>query len=512
MKRILLLFVVAFISQALCSQRFINTGIKVPVVPDEKITIFFDRPVRQWDGFGINYVEACQTRDYSKFKQDYSGFSFATPETRELIMELIFGEDGLRPALTKMFLDPFHEGMTRSGNDNDDPMKINMDKFDHLTSTAWMRYFNREGLKMMKQWGGSLTGIVTLYGSPPWMTSQKYILGRDLDPAEKYELAEYLVSWAKYLTDEEGIPIRYVSLHNEGDAYYRWPRDGSNPGEDHRDYNMFWPPEQVADMIKVVRKVLDTNDMDDVSVTPGETQTWYRFDMWGYADAIVSDKQSLDALGLITSHSFAVLDIPNSVYYGDYRSIGQDMIQSKRPELKVWVTSRPWTDGIVFLDNIRRDIYESKANGVIPWALISGAKQWLDSDGSYTDGSMDKAFLIKEDGSLVVHDQYYFYKQVTRAGQPGMNVVRINSFDPSIRVIAFASNNSGHPDSFVIINKSDEEKEIEIRIEGTNLTGFRAYRTSEKEKYRNTGLYKTDENDIISYSAPSGSVTTFFAE
>jgi hypothetical protein len=114
MKRILLLLGVVFTSQALFSQRFINTGIKVPVVPDEKITIFFDRPVRQWDGFGVNYVEACQTRDYSRFKQDYSGFSFATTETRERIMELTFGEDGLKPGLTKMFVDPFHEGMTRS--------------------------------------------------------------------------------------------------------------------------------------------------------------------------------------------------------------------------------------------------------------------------------------------------------------------------------------------------------------------------------------------------------------
>jgi hypothetical protein len=252
--------------------------------------------------------------------------------------------------------------------------------------------------------------------------------------------------------------------------------------------------------------------MNDVYVTPGETQTWYRFDMWGYADAIISDPESLAGLGLITSHSFAVTDIPNSVYYGDYRSVGQDMIRSKRPDLKVWVTSRPWTDGITFLDNIRRDIYEAKANGLIPWALISGARQWLESDGTYADGSMDKAFLIKEDGSLVIHDQYYFYKQVTRAGQPGMSVVRINSFDPSIGVIAFASNNSGHPDSFVIINKSDEVREIEIRLEGTNKNRFTAYRTSDKEKYQNLGLYKTDENNIIHYTAPSGSATTFFAD
>ena len=30
---------------------------------------------------------------------------------------MIFGKDGLQPGLTKMFLDPFHEGTTKEGND-----------------------------------------------------------------------------------------------------------------------------------------------------------------------------------------------------------------------------------------------------------------------------------------------------------------------------------------------------------------------------------------------------------
>ena len=48
------------------SQRFLNSGIKVKVVPDEKININFDRNLRKWDGFGINYIEACETHTFSK--------------------------------------------------------------------------------------------------------------------------------------------------------------------------------------------------------------------------------------------------------------------------------------------------------------------------------------------------------------------------------------------------------------------------------------------------------------
>ena len=491
------------------AQRYLNSGIEVKVVPDEKITIHFDRHLRHWDGFGVNYVEACQTRDYSKFEQDYSGFSFATEETKGEIMDLIFGEDGLRPGITKMFLDPFHEGMTKDGNDNDDPMTIDLTGFDHTTTTVNMRYFNREGRKMMKQWGGDFQTIVTLYGPAPWMTRQKYLLGRDLDPAEKYELAEYMASWAKYLNEIEDIPVKYISFHNEGDAYYRWPRDGSNPGEDHRDYNMYWPPEQVVEFLKITREVFNANGMDNVGLSPGETQTWFRFDQWGYATSIVHDQEAMDNLDIMTSHSFAFLDDPQSVYYGDYRSIGQDLIHSKRPDVPVWVTSRPWTDGPDYIENLRRDIYESKANGIIPWALIAGDKQWLGSDGTYMDGSMDKAFQIHEDGSLNISSSYYYYKQITRAGQPGMQVAEVTNYDPALGAIAFAGATSEHQNVFLVINKSEKEKKVEITVQGNQANQFYAYRTSPSENYIALNQIHL-KNGILTYTCPARSVTTFY--
>jgi O-glycosyl hydrolase len=491
-------------------QRYPNTGIRVKVVPDEIIHIHFNHSLRPWHGFGVNYVEAAQTRDYNLFPQDFSGFSMTTEQTREKVMHMIFGEDGLRPGLTKMFLDPFHEGNSKSNNDNDDPLSINLEGYDHETTTKWMRYFNQEGLRLMKRWGGSFQTMVTLYGPAPWMTRQKYVLGRDLDPDESYELAEYMASWAKFLTEKAGIDVRYISFHNEGDAYYRWPRDGSNPGEDHRDYNMYWPPEQVVDFLKITRKVLDANGMQMIGLAPGETQTWYRFDQWGYAGAIVSDEEALQNLELITSHSFANLDIPNSVYYGDYRSIGQDLIHRYKPEVPVWVTSRPWTEGPDFVENLRRDIYESKANGIIPWALLAGAKQWMGSDGEYQDGSMDKAFLIKEDGSLIITDQYYYYKQVTRAGQPGMEVASVLNYDPALGAMAFKATSEENQNAFVLINKSEESKTVTIYVHHGDSETYDAVRTMNGEQYKKLGTVKL-VNGAITYACPPRSVTTFFS-
>jgi O-glycosyl hydrolase len=498
------------ISSALHAQRYLNSGTRVKVVPDEIIHVRFDRPLREWHGFGVNYVETAQTRDYSLYQQDYSGFSFVAEENREQIMELIFGEDGLRPGLTKLFLDPFHEGSTREENDNDDPFLINLKAYDHQSTTKWIRYFNREGLHMMKQWGGSFISLTTLYGPAPWMTRQKYVLGRDADPKEKYEIAEYMASWAKYLIEEEGIPVRYISFHNEGDAYYRWPRDGSNPGEDHRDYNMYWPPQQVAEFLKITREVLDANGLQEVGLTPGETQTWYRFDQWGYARAIVDDSLALENLDLITSHSFANLDIPHSVYYGDYRSTGQDLIHGHKPDVPVWVTSRPWSDGPDFVENIRRDIYESKANGIIPWALISGDQEWLGSDGKYKDGSMEKAFAIHRDGSFTVTDSYYYYKQLTRAGQPGMQVADVINYDPALGALAFAAVKPGQNDTFVLVNKSDTSKEVTIHLHGTSHSAFSVFRTRDGEHYKMLQPVRS-EDGILNYDCPARSVSTFFS-
>lgn len=509
MKFVLLIIALLLTYHSAFTQRHINSGIKVPVKPVSEVTVFFDRPLREWDGFGVNYVEACQTRNYDLFSQDYSGFSFATEETRQRILDLIFNEDGWKPALTKLFLDPFHEGITESGNDNDDPLTLMMDNYDHESTTRWMRYFNREGQKRMSCWNGHLKGIVTLYSPAPWQTKQKYVLGRDIDPDKKYEVAEYMVSWAKYLREKEDLDIRYISFHNEGDAYYRWPADGSNPGEDHRDYNSYWPPEQVVDFLKITKEVLNANNLD-IGLTPGETQNWYRFDQWGYATAIAADHDALQNLDLVTSHSFAFLDEPTSVYYGDYRSTGQDLLTQKKKDLKAWVTSRPWTADYQFIENIRRDIYECKVNGLIPWAPVAGASQWLESDGSYRDGSMPCAFNIFEDGSFEIMKGYYFYKQITRAGQPGMAVAQVVNLDPSLGIIAFASNGTANVNAFVVINKSGETKNVQISIEGAQKDSFDTYRTSENENYKYTGLFELDENQVLKYECPPFSVTTFW--
>ena len=62
----------------------------------------FTRTLQNWDGFGFNYVETAHSYDYNKFPQEYGGFSLLTEKQKQEIINLVFGEDGLKPGIIKI--------------------------------------------------------------------------------------------------------------------------------------------------------------------------------------------------------------------------------------------------------------------------------------------------------------------------------------------------------------------------------------------------------------------------
>jgi hypothetical protein len=466
-----------------------------------RTVVNFAKPIREWDGFGVNYVEVAQTRDYEEDAQEYGGFSLLTETQRREIIDLIFGEDGLKPALIKMFLDPFHQDAPGSDYDTS-PEVISPETYDHETTTRWMREFVREGLQTTRARGGDLNILTTLYGPPAWTTKQKFVRGRDLDPAYKHEVAKYLIAWAKYLRDVEGFPVGYICLHNEGEDWMRWPLDGSTDDALSHDYNMYWPPEQVVDFLKLIPPILKAQGMEDVGIAPGETTNWYRFSEWGYADAVAADWEAVARLGLITSHGFK--GAPRGTWYGDWRSTGIDAIREKRPGLHAWVTSTSWAQmDVWFVDEIRNNIYAAKVNAIIPWAVVQRPGKWVGGDPN-----PGTAFRVYDDGHYEVLPGYYYFKQVCRVGQPGMAVAGTVSNDSEIGLIAFAANGSEHPDAFVVLNMADHPVSLEIDVLGTGATSFTAHRTSPDENYLALGEFRL-KNCKLPYEAPAGSVTTF---
>lgn len=465
--------------------------------------IDFSKKVLDWDGFGFNYVETAQTVDYSSDAQDYGGFSILSEDKRREILELVFGADGLKPHVIKMFLDPFHQTSDRINAAGLD--EIEQDNYDHETTTKWMRYFIQNGLAMLRESGISPKIVTTLYGPPPFMTSQKIMRGRDLDPAYKVELAKYIVSWAEYLR-ENGIPVSYLSLHNEGEDYHRWPYDGShgNIGTGH-DYNMFWPPELVEEMIRTVAEVIRARGLSDLWPTNGETSSWNRFDSWGYADAVANSEAAVREMGLITSHGFH-FGAPGDARFCDFRSSGSDKIRAQRPELHSWTTSASWAEmDARFIYNFHELIYSAKSNAVIPWAGVQRPPLWVGGDPN-----PGNAIQVNEDGTYEVRDGYYYYKQLCPVGKAGMYVAQASCMQSQTCAFAFAGNGTGAPDAFVLVNTSKtEEADFRLKVAGKADKAWRAYRTAAPEE-RCKELGSVDVKDgQLNYIAPPNSVTTF---
>jgi hypothetical protein len=310
------------------------------------------------------------------------------------------------------------------------------------------------------------------------------------------------------LVNKEKFPLKYVSLHNEGEDWWRWPADGKDRGWVGHDYNMYWSPELVTEFIPFLKNKFNESGLTSIGVTNGEPSNWFRFSSWGYADELYKDEIALNHLALVTSHGFYTGGY-NNRWFGPHTSEGIDLLRKKRPDLKAWVTSTSWSQ--MDAKNIKEmhgNIYSSKVNGIIPWAGIQRPAQWYEGDPN--PGS---AFTVKEDGSYEVRRGYYFYKQVSRAGQPGMAVAKTTSMDSQIAVIAFANNKTDHADAIVVVNWADEPRKVNIEVKGSAYQRFGAFRTTndEKDLYSPIGDFSLENNTIL-FDAPAGSVTTFLGK
>ncbi len=476
--------------------------------------VYFDHTLRDWDGFGFNYVQTAHFIDKNmnpkesaewwekyhpgenSFVQEYGGFSILDEKEKAEIIDLVFGENGLKPGIVKMFLGADHQ-------------KEPGGSFDHESTAGYMREFVRDGLEVTRKRGDDLQVITTLYGPPGFMTKQKKERGRDLDPEFKDDLAIYMADWVKFLKEEDKLPVKYLSLNNEGEDWSRWNNKGYTDWYGH-DFNLFWPPEQMTEFLKLMPKMLKTYGVKNVEVTNGELTNWYRFSYWGYADQIAMDREALKNLGLITSHGFYSGNY--GVWFGEHTSYGNDVLREKKPDLHSWVTSTSWANmDAQFVKQIHGNIYTAKVNAIVPWAGIQRPTHWVGGDPN--PGS---AIRVHEDGSYEILKGYYFYKQVSRAGQHGMKVAKTFAMQSEIAVIGFSSNGTKNPDSFIVINISREKKPVEVEIHGSAYKVFEAFRTVdnenyESERYKSLGTFQVENGRLYVETLP-GSVTTFFGK
>lgn len=455
----------------------------------------FTRRLQPWDGFGLNYVQTCHTPDPEAEPQDYGGFDTLADADIEHILDLLFGPDGLGVGVLKMFLDPHHADEPAPGA----PLRCRHDR-----TTGSMLRFAQGALKRVRAAGGELSILTTLYGPPGWMTRQRAFRGRDLDPARAEALVAYLVDWARHLRIQQELPLRYLSLHNEGECWRRWTDDGHDlPRGSGHDYNLYWPPEQVAAFLPRLRRALDEAGLPDIAVANGETFSWSRFSGWGYAEALAGDAAALEALGLVTSHGF-YNPWPHR-WQGDHYAAGFDLLKEHRPDLKAWTTSASWgkMDAQMVWD-WHNQITHAKISALIPWACCQRSHLWAGGDPN-----PGTAIRVQGDGTWTVEPGYAFYQPMARAGRPGTTVCATSCNEGGIFLTAFSGAGSPHPDAFVLTNCTDQTWPVPIEVRGGCHAAYCARVTAADKRFADTGRFPVEAGSFL-YDAPPGSVTGFY--
>ncbi len=451
----------------------------------------FSKTIREWDGFGISFLNSlCIKPDPvpSLFKSENN---LIDENSFKKIAELIFGLDGLKISIIKTFISlskqkqfSFHY----NENDSVNKSEISFTPFDQETST-----FCEMAYKASMSWGATIQLLCTFTNPPGWMTRQKITGGRDLDPSHRIDYAHIMAASIKYLLNNN-LPVKYLSIHHHGEDWHKWDENGQKSND--LLYSLYWPPEQVADFIKLLRRMLDKNDLANIALTSGET-CCLRFTDWGYANAITEDPSVLESLGLISSCT-STIEFDNKTIA--VQSYGIDELQNKHPGLRLWITNDSYSsvDSQV-LSQIRHFIYNSRTNAVFVGNLFNSATDLKESPFLFT--------YVND--NLSVSDSYYYLKILCRAGQSGMMICTVACNLPGVSLIAFSSNNTKNHDSFVILNACANEFLFPIEIRGSVNESFNVFRTSSFEKFINLGIVKVKEGKI-NFKITPFSATAFY--
>jgi hypothetical protein len=122
---------------------------------------------------------------------------------------------------------------------------------------------------------------------------------------------------------------------------------------------------------------------------------------------------------------------------------------------------------------------------------------------------------VSADGDYEVLAGYWFYKQVARAGQPGMAVVPVTTTSGSgVELMGFAGNGTKNPDAVVVLNTARwGSQPIRVRVLGSDATSFRGYLTTGdlEKKYEDQGSFEV-EDGYVKFDLPARSAITLFAE
>lgn len=208
--------------------------------------------------------------------------------------------------------------------------------------------------------------FVTFTNSPPArMTRTGYVTGGEKGESnlrkDMYEdFAQYLIGIAKYLKEEEEIPIGYISPINE--PQWDW---NNNKGQEGCHYTA----DECLEVVKILINKIKENNIE-VKVSAIEAGQWK--DAYVYINKILGDKDVRRELDHFAIHS----------YWSDRNSKKRiaNYIEKHYPEIKIWMSE--WTEmkngrdygmnsALTLANTIHDDITIGKVTSWQYWIAVS---------------------------------------------------------------------------------------------------------------------------------------------
>lgn len=261
---------------------------------------------------------------------------------------------------------------------------------------------------------------------------------------------EYYTSWANYLVKyvqayiAEGIPVRWLSIQNEAQAATPWDSCEWTAKEEKTFLQEYLYPAmdkaELADQVGIlfwdhnkenlVNRTMEMLDEQTRGMVAGAAFHWYSGD---HFDAVKMVHERFPELHMVFSEgccpfavSGSVEELQQGVRYA------HDMIGNLNNGMDIWF------DWNLFLDE------QGGPNHV---KNFCSAPIMLDGRGGYEKRT-----------------SYYYIRQITQCIQPGAVRIGTTKYTPDLDVTAFRN-----PDNEilgVLLNCSNEEKEVNLRLDG----------------------------------------------
>lgn len=330
--------------------------------------------------------------------------------------------------------------------------------------------------------------IVAFANSPPArMTVSGLTTGEqdgksNLRPEMVDDFAQYLVDVVRYLREDEGLPVDWISPINE--PQWDWNYENGQEG-------CHYSPEEIVDVTRALLAAIERERLN-VRVSTPESGEWKNSQV--YLDALMREPEIAAGLEHFAVHSYwsERNDKERFAQYAD----------KYHPGLKLWMSE--WTEMKRDRD-VTMDSALVLANTVQEDLTVGGATSWqywiAVSKYFFRDGLIYVSTRTQE---LEVTRRLWALGNFSRFVRPGY--VRIEAgipADAALRPVAFRAPD-GEELVVVVVNNAAEPRTVGLTLDGADADQLEAFETSEAHALTSIYAGKVPREIILS----AQSVTT----